>query len=503
MVAENPGGIGQRHLLAFWLFTGLAIDYCLRFSIYVSIVAMVGRHGKQVVSDQKMPNGTCSLPSFANDSESIEKLTTGEFDWDHATQGYILSAFFYSYLVMMFPGGLLCKRFSAHILTGCSIGISSLLSLALPFCARLGPTVLIFNRIFHGMLAGVIYPACYQIVAAWVPEQEKTVFVSTAVFCGSSVGTVLSAQVSGLLCDYGFAGGWPSVFYVFGAVGFFWSIGWMFCVRDTPRKHPWIAEKELQYIEENCHVVNDNKSLSDVPWKRMFLSGPFWAFVAGHYSYNWAFYTTFATLPTYFKDVIHLPPTMNGFATSLPHIILTIAMSTTGIVADILRKYLSTRTVRIIYYDFGQIITGLFLLLIIYAKCNMIWVVIFLSTSFAGMGISINGWGINHLDIAPRFASIAMAFSNTLASIPGIFSPILTGYIINEQSNFETWTTVFLINGLVCALGALAFSLLADGNVQSWATTDKNNKTKDLIEEEKPVAISTSNLAVIEPLLEH
>ena len=509
MVAENPKGIGQRHFLAFWLFTGLAIEFGSRFSIFVTIVAMVGSNKTEIVNFHATPNGTCPLPSFVNNTESIEKLTSGEFDWDHATQGYILSAFFYSYLLIMFPGGLLIRKFGVRLLMGISIGGSSIFSLLVPFCARIDPLALVFIRILQGLFAGVVYPGSYHIVASWVPEQEKTVFVSIALFCSSSVGTILSAQLSGFLCEHGFAGGWPSVFYIFGIAGFIWSIGWFICVRDTPRKHPWISEEEKLYIEENCHVVNDNKSFSDVPWNQIFASGPFWGIVAAHYCYNWAFYTTFASLPTYFKDVLHLPPTMNGLAISLPHIVLTVSMSTTGVLADILRKCLSTRAVRIMYYDFGLIVTVTFFMLIIYAECNLILIGIFLSISFFGMGISLNGFGVNHLDIAPRYASIMMAFSNTIGNIPGLASPIVTGFIVNEESNFDSWKKVFLINAGVCSIGVLMFSLLAHGDVQSWAhkkgevDADKEENEQALQHDEYRSRTSTLNVAVVEPLLEH
>ena len=38
-----------------------------------------------------------------------------------------------------------------------------------------------------------------------------TIFLS-----GKNFGTVLAQPLTGILCEYGFDGGWPSVFYVFG-----------------------------------------------------------------------------------------------------------------------------------------------------------------------------------------------------------------------------------------------------------------------------------------------
>lgn len=37
---------------------------------------------------------------------------------------------------------------------------------------------------------------------------------------------------------------------------------------------------------------------------------------------------------------------------------------------------------------------------------------------------------VNHLDIAPQHASVLMGISNSFGTIPGILSPIISGYIV-------------------------------------------------------------------------
>lgn len=54
--------------------------------------------------------------------------------------------------------------------------------------------------------------------------------------------------LSGLLAEYGFSGGWPSIFYVFGLVGIIWSVAFIIFVYEDPSTHPRIEEKEKKYI---------------------------------------------------------------------------------------------------------------------------------------------------------------------------------------------------------------------------------------------------------------
>jgi hypothetical protein len=42
---------------------------------------------------------------------------------------------------------------------------------------------------------------------------------------------------------------------------------------------------------------------------------------------------------------------------------------------------------------------------------------------------------VNHLDIAPQYASVLMGLSNTFATLPGMISPALTGLIVQNKVN--------------------------------------------------------------------
>jgi len=67
-------------------------------------------------------------------------------------------------------------------------------------------------------------------------------------FSGAQFGTVISMPLSGVLSEYGFAGGWPSIFYVFGAIGTLWSVAFLWLVHEDPESHPTIPHDERKYI---------------------------------------------------------------------------------------------------------------------------------------------------------------------------------------------------------------------------------------------------------------
>lgn len=58
-------------------------------------------------------------------------------------------------------------------------------------------------------------------------------------------------------------------------------------------------------------------------------------------------------------------------------------------------------------------------------------------------------YSVNHLDIAPQYASVLMGITNTFGTIPGIVSPTLTGYLVQNK--------VQKVDELVCVSSFLIF----------------------------------------------
>jgi nitrate/nitrite transporter NarK len=62
----------------------------------------------------------------------------------------------------------------------------------------------------------------------------------------------------------------------------------------------------------------------------------------------------------------------------------------------------------------------------------------------------INAFSVNHLDIAPQHAGVLMGLSNMAGTLPGIISPLVTGFIVQNKVWYNGTCTV--ISLLPCCM---------------------------------------------------
>lgn len=75
----------------------------------------------------------------------------GEFNWDSNTQGLVLGAFFYGYIITQIPGGWLAEVFGGKKLFGFGVLCTAILTLLTPLAARWNLYVFIALRVIEGI----------------------------------------------------------------------------------------------------------------------------------------------------------------------------------------------------------------------------------------------------------------------------------------------------------------------------------------------------------------
>ncbi|XP_076245083.1 major facilitator superfamily transporter 9 isoform X1 [Calliopsis andreniformis] len=438
----------RRYVVGVLAFLGFFTSYILRVNLSVAIVAMTAKIEKV----------------DANGDPYFQR----EFDWDSRTQGIVLSSFFYGYISTQLLGGWLGARIGGKRVFGLGIAATAFFTIITPPLARISVYILIVLRIIEGICEGVTYPCIQAIWAQWAPPLERSK-LATLAFSGSFFGTVFAMPVAGLMAEHL---GWSSVFYIFGAAGLVWFFFWWIIVKDRPEDDPWMSKAELEYIKSSLGASEKKERISH-PWKAILTSPPVWAIVAAHFSENWGFYTMLTQLPTFMNDILDFKLDKTGYLSALPYLAMTLVVQFSGHLADYLRtkKILTTTQVRKLFN------CGAFVFQTIFMTCTAFiltpaGVVICITIAVGLGGFAWSGFGVNYLDIAPKQASVLMGIGNTIATLPGVISPILTGYIVQNKSPAE-WRTVFIIASAIYLVGAVIYGLYASGEKQSWADDER------------------------------
>uniref|UniRef100_A0A8C6S702 Solute carrier family 17 member 6b n=1 Tax=Neogobius melanostomus TaxID=47308 RepID=A0A8C6S702_9GOBI len=358
-----------------------------------------------------------------------------KFSWDPETVGLIHGSFFWGYIVTQIPGGYICSRLAANRVFGAAIILTSILNMFIPSAARVHYGCVICVRILQGLVEGVSYPACHGIWSKWAPPLERS-RLATISFCGSYAGAVIAMPLAGILVQYT---GWSSVFYVYGCFGIFWYCFWIFVSYESPADHPTISDEERCYIEESI-----GESV--------------------------------------------------GALSALPHLVMTIIVPIGGQLADYLRSknILSTTTVRKIMNCGGFGMEATLLLVVGYSHSKGV-AISFLVLAVGFSGFAISGFNVNHLDIAPRYASILMGISNGVGTLSGMVCPVIVGAMTKHKTR-EEWQYVFLIASLVHYGGVVFYGIFASGEKQSWADPEQTSEEKCGFIDEDELAEETGDI---------
>ncbi|NXH20008.1 VGLU3 protein, partial [Bucco capensis] len=449
-------GLPKRYIIAIMSGLGFCISFGIRCNLGVAIVEMVN-------------NNTV----YVNGKPELQKA---QFNWDPETVGLIHGSFFWGYIVTQIPGGFISNKLAANRVFGAAIFLTSTLNMFIPSAARVHYGCVMFVRILQGLVEGVTYPACHGMWSKWAPPLERSRLATTS-FCGSYAGAVVAMPLAGVLVQYI---GWSSVFYIYGLFGIVWYMFWLLHAYESPAAHPTISSEEKIYIETS---IGEGASLASAskfstPWKRFFTSMPVYAIIVANFCRSWTFYLLLISQPAYFEEVFGFAISKVGLLSAVPHMVMTIIVPIGGQLADFLRskKIFTTTTVRKVMNCGGFGMEATLLLVVGYSHTKGV-AISFLVLAVGFSGFAISGFNVNHLDIAPRYASILMGISNGVGTLSGMVCPLIVGAMTKHKTR-EEWQNVFLIAALVHYSGVIFYAIFASGEKQEWADPENLSEEK-------------------------
>lgn len=434
----------RRHLVCLLTSIGLLILYGLRSNLSIAVVTMTTLH--PVMLD----NGTV--------------VQVRDFDWTSEQKGLILSSFFYGYTLAEIPSSWLTVRYGGATIFGIEMMLTAVFTVLLPVVAYYGPYAILVFRALTGIFESGSMSCMQHIWSRWAPEKERGRLVALSV-TGISLSYIVCYPVYGLLSTYC---GWKSLFYVPAAVALLWSVVWFINVTDDPSDDTRITAEELRYIQ----ITVGQKSTTNIKyqWSKLATSIPVWACIITHFCQSWGYFLFSMELPSYLNDVWKMSTQEAGLWLILPHIPVIIVTALNGIIDSYLINELkiSTTMTRKLFQLVSGIGCASWMAMLAFSS-TPIMSILFITMFNGFYAFYYGSVYANPLDLAPKYASLIMGIVNTAGCASAILSPLITGYIVVDQTRSQ-WTIVFLICSIIYIVGTVVYSVFGSAKLQSWAS---------------------------------
>ncbi|MDE2252212.1 MAG: MFS transporter, partial [Gammaproteobacteria bacterium] len=340
--------------------------------------------------------------------------------------GFLLSAFFGTYVLAMIPAGWLAERYGARrVLTG-GVIIWSVATLLTGFAT--GLVALFLLRLLLGLGESVAFPSVSKLLATVVPDSERGRSNGITGF-GYLIGPAIGVLVGGFLMS---RIGWRPVFIIFGCISLLWL--W-----------PWSRMR----VSETAVTTRHNP---DAPTSRQILrQRGLWGASLGHFAGNYNFYFILTWLPEYLQDYRHFSTDKMTATATATYVINAVCAFSMGSFADRWVKAGHSRT--FIYkgamalYHIAAIgcMAGMALL-----PESGLLACLFAFAVVTGLS-SPGYYAIPQTMAGPAAAGRWVGVQNTCGNVAGIVAPSITGILVGAAGNH--YESAFAVAAAINLLG--------------------------------------------------
>ncbi len=346
--------------------------------------------------------------------------------------GFVVSAFFWTYVPVLLVAGWLADRVSVHRLMAAGVAIWALATLATGFAG--GLVSLVVLRLFMGVGEGVAFP-CGSKLLARVPEARRgtaNVALSGGIALGPLVGTLLGgAMLTGF--------GWRPMFLLFGGMTLLWLLPWSRLAGPVDR--PAVAAD----------------AGAPVSYRKLLACRELWAISILHFAGTYALYFVLAWLPLYLVKVRGFSIADMALLTGLFYVVQAVAGYVVAAACDraIIAGACPSRTRRRVGIA-CFLISALGVAAIAGAATTpalALWLVV------TGLGAGPNSVLLftgGQTLAGPASAGRWVGLQSAIGNLAGITGPVITGMIVDAAG----YGPAFALTAGIVVAGTAVFALL-------------------------------------------
>ena len=342
--------------------------------------------------------------------------------------GFLLSAFFWTYVLAMAPAGWLAERFGARRVLAAGVLIWSVATLLTGFAT--GLITLLLLRLLLGLGESTAFPCTSKVLAGSVPPTH-TGIANGAISFGYLIGPAVGTLLGGFLMS---RFGWRPVFVLFGCVSLLWL--W-----------PWARVREPVPAVTAAIVAAPTD-------QQIFRQRGLWGASLGHFAGNYNFYFILAWLPVYLVKARGFSMTTMAETAGTAYAINALSALAMGWFTD---RWVKAGHSRDVIYKSAMAFNHL---TAIACMAGMVLlpdrglVACLFLFEFA-VGVSSPGYyAIPQIMAGPLATGRWVGIQNTCGNIAGIIAPAITGLLVDWSGSF---ITAFALAGAINLLGIVGW----------------------------------------------
>jgi MFS transporter, ACS family, D-galactonate transporter len=369
--------------------------------------------------------------------------------------GLVFSAFGWTYTPLQIPGGWLVDRVHPRVLYPSTIVFWSLATVSLGLAN--GFALLIVLRMTVGLFEVPSFLINNRIATTWFGEHERATCIAVytaAEFVGLAFLTPILAWLKVTF-------GWPSVFFVTGALGLVWALTFRRLYHD-PADFPGVNQAEIARIRAEGgipdlseRILLRRRTRSSTLWRDLGVvlgRRKLWGIYFGHFA--WGTTSTFflTWFPTYLVTYRHLDFIKAGFLASLPFLGAFVGVLCSGMLSDTMVR----RGFSLSWARKTPIIGGLALSTTIIGAnfvSDPVLIIAFLSLAFFANGLASIHWSLVSATAPERLIGLTSGMFNGIGGLSGISAPIIIGLLLRGGDFTRPLTFI----ACIAALGACSY----------------------------------------------